>query len=359
MSRPQPTSRSEDGFIKSGMAILVLWLIAPGALWAQSQSEMDLAAGIRLVKTHDYKNGLIKLDGVTQRLLGRPDSARALGFAYLYMGVAYLGLGQEPLGKQQFREAFAFFGKAGINVVDMALDPDEFPSHIVAALEEARQNALHDRPLAASAETPQDPAPMKPTSTKPAPATEQPKTTPPPTAKKEGGSRTVPLLVAAGAAAAGSVALVAAGGGDGSTSGAVAPTSASPTPSPAATDITLLSASPGSGATLSFIDRDQIRMGLALTLRVVHNEDVPRGYLALVLFRANDLVFACASGLRDNITLRAGQAETFEFPYVIYGGAPSCPLPATTTSIQVKLVSYTASRALFEKSFALTYNLTR
>lgn len=85
---------------------LVLCVVLGGV--QQRPSESALAAleeGIRQVDEGDFETALITLDGAVRQLLAEEASEDDLAQAYLYLGVVYLGLGQEPLAQAKFREA--------------------------------------------------------------------------------------------------------------------------------------------------------------------------------------------------------------------------------------------------------------
>lgn len=65
----------------------------------------ELAAGIRQVQDGEFEAALLTLDGAIQRLRTMPDRTHDLATAYVHLGVAYLGLGQEGLATAKFRQA--------------------------------------------------------------------------------------------------------------------------------------------------------------------------------------------------------------------------------------------------------------
>lgn len=109
----------------------VLALHVPVAAPAFSDEASDeLKRGIRQVQDGDLEAALITLDGAVQRLtpLGRRDE---LARAHVYLGVAYLGLGQPGLATLKFRQAVR-------HQRDLRLSPDEFSARALRVFEAAR-----------------------------------------------------------------------------------------------------------------------------------------------------------------------------------------------------------------------------
>lgn len=91
----------------------------------------DLDAGIRLVKDGDFEAAVLTLDDVI-RQLGKTERKRDLAQAYVYLGVAYLGLGQEALARNKFRLALR-------EQPELRLSPEEFSAKTIRVFEAARQ----------------------------------------------------------------------------------------------------------------------------------------------------------------------------------------------------------------------------
>ena len=69
-------------------------------------ADADVRRGIALVDDGEYDSAIIALDGAVRRLASTPGHAmNDLAEAYFYLGVAYLGKGQETSAKARFREA--------------------------------------------------------------------------------------------------------------------------------------------------------------------------------------------------------------------------------------------------------------
>lgn len=193
--------------------IVASWLLVALALGptvsleAQVTADADLEKGVLQVQSGDFEAALITLDGVVRRLAGQRGAASALARGQVYLGMAYLGLDQEPAARARFQDAWR---------ADTGMKPSatEFPPRVLRLLEEARKQVLS----ASAAKT-----------------TPEPQPSPPPTAEAAGSSATAPkksgsklplILLGAGAAAAG-IAVAAGGGGS---SGAKAPTATPATP---------------------------------------------------------------------------------------------------------------------------------
>lgn len=101
---------------------------------AAQPAEADLATGIRMVKDGDFEAGLVTLDAVARNLAAQGRPSRDSAQAYLYMGVAYVGLGQDSLAKAKFRQALQLDRS-------LRLSPDEFPLRVIRTFEAAARSA--------------------------------------------------------------------------------------------------------------------------------------------------------------------------------------------------------------------------
>lgn len=155
----------------------ILAFALAAALAADNASALtDLAAGIRQVEEGDYTGAIVTLDGAASalRLSKDPSRTKDLAQAYLYLGIAYVGLGHETSAKAKFREAL---GQSG----ELNLSPTEFPPKVIELFEVAKQEG---RPAAIAA----------------------------PAREKKGGSGKVLLIGGLAAVAVGGAALAAGGG---------------------------------------------------------------------------------------------------------------------------------------------------
>jgi hypothetical protein len=167
--------------------LLVLGLTVNGAA-QPAVADAEVRRGIALVDDGEYDSAIIVLDGAVRRLATTPGHAmNDLAEAYFYLGVAYLGKGQETSAKARFREAVQ-------QARDMSPSPEKFPPRVIELFEKAREESRAEAPAAS-------------TTTAAAPAPE----------KKKGGKG---LLIGAGVVlVGGGVALAAGGGGSDGGSG--------------------------------------------------------------------------------------------------------------------------------------------
>lgn len=153
----------------------------------------DVAQGIKLVEDGEYDAAIVRLDRAARRLAQDPKQVRDLSQAYLYLGIAYIGKGQEAAARAKFREALQQAG-------DLTLSPEKFPPKVINLFEAARDEVKGAGARAAS------PSPKA-------------------AAAKKGGAGKV-ILVGLLAAGAGGAALAAGGGGGGSSPSPTASTPA-------------------------------------------------------------------------------------------------------------------------------------
>ena len=162
-------------------------VIGSAPLLPAQTADADLAAGIQRVDEGDYATAVITLDRAARALSGHKERTHDLAQAYLYLGIAYVGLGSETSAKARFRDALAQAG-------DLNLSPEKFPPKVIELFEKAREENRHLPAASPSAE---------------------------PAAKR--GSKLPLILIGVGAAAAGGVALAAGGGQASSPTAAAGP----------------------------------------------------------------------------------------------------------------------------------------
>ena len=154
---------------------------------AQSQTQADLATGIRQVEEGDLEAAVITLDAVIQRLKQAKGQERDLATAHLYLSMAHLGLSQWERAKAEMREAWA-------NNKDLTLDPKKYPPRVIQLHDDTKREARKAEAEAAKARSRPSPAPT------PVAAAQAP--------SKKGGSKTTLILLGVGVAAtAGGVAI--------------------------------------------------------------------------------------------------------------------------------------------------------
>ena len=159
--------------------LLLLATSVPVPAQSPRPSDPELAAGIALVREGDFENAVLKLDTVVRRLLAAPGTQKDAALAYVYLGVAFLELNQEPVARAKFQLAQALDAQ-------MRLDPRQFSPEQIRVFESAR------------AETAARPSPP--------PATREPQ-------KKK--KSTLPWILGGAAVVGGGVAVAAGGGGGG------------------------------------------------------------------------------------------------------------------------------------------------
>jgi hypothetical protein len=103
-----------------GVAVLLaIWL--PASSLAQQQAiDPELEKGLRLVKQGEYGQAIIVLDPVATRLGKNPALKGQAAQAYLNLGIAYVGQGQEALASASFREAVVRDGTLQLNAFDIS-----------------------------------------------------------------------------------------------------------------------------------------------------------------------------------------------------------------------------------------------
>ena len=99
---------------------------------AASAQQADLATGVRQVQNGDFEQALLTLDIVARQFAPDAGKSKDLAQAYLYMGVAYVGLGQDVLARSRFEKALQ-------NDATLHLSPDEFPPRVLRTFEAASQ----------------------------------------------------------------------------------------------------------------------------------------------------------------------------------------------------------------------------
>jgi tetratricopeptide (TPR) repeat protein len=114
---------------KAVAVALIVSLLGPMS-WGAA-SEQDLARGIALVKSGDFEAAVTPLTSTIEELT--PDLRRRqdLSRAYLFLGVAYLELGQELEARGKFREALR-------NDPKLSLSPGEFSAQVMRVFETER-----------------------------------------------------------------------------------------------------------------------------------------------------------------------------------------------------------------------------
>ncbi len=110
-------------------------------------AQADLAKGARQARAGDYEEALLTLDAVARRLVAEPGRSKDLSQAYLYLGVAYVGLGQERLATPKFKLALE-------QDPELRLSPEEFPRNVLRSFEAARSATAESEKLRDEASRP-------------------------------------------------------------------------------------------------------------------------------------------------------------------------------------------------------------
>jgi hypothetical protein len=141
-------------------------------------SEAELDRGIALVQEGEYAEAIIVLDAAARRLAKDPGQQLEAAQAYLHLGIAYVGEGQEALAKASFREAAACDA-------DLVLTAFDVSPKVRELFQQARDELARD----AAAASPGAP-------------------------EKKGGSKLPLILIGVGGAAAAGVAVAGSSGGE-------------------------------------------------------------------------------------------------------------------------------------------------
>lgn len=148
-------------------------LASPGLAATPATPEPQLGTGVQQVESGDLEGAVSTLQAVVERLRARSDRSPDLVRAYIYLGIAHVGLNDVDTARARFRDALALDPRR-------RLSDSDFSPKVVAVFEEARRDA------------------------------------PPSMVPKSSGSSATPLiLIGAGGAAVGAGVLVAGGGGGG------------------------------------------------------------------------------------------------------------------------------------------------
>jgi hypothetical protein len=89
-------------------SVVLAVLLAAGSIHsAPAVSDPELAKGIAQVKQGEYELGVLTLDGFVRKVADPAARAEEVGEALLYLGAAYVQLGEETLARGKFREALS------------------------------------------------------------------------------------------------------------------------------------------------------------------------------------------------------------------------------------------------------------
>ena len=267
------------------------------------QRDKSLERGIRHVEAGEWQPAITALSDAVRRLSGDPKRAPELADAYVYSGLAYIGLGETSPAISQFALALRTDPKAHIPA-------DRESKAALDAFDVARREAVA------------------------------------PPAPKVGKSR-LPYVLVGAAAVGGGVALAASGGGDSSKNepGPV-PSSWTPTGATGAPPLLLLSTVPNSGATIHLL---QTAPFLTFVLR--QDATLP-GHVSVTV----DLLGpqgTCMMGRSGEIT--AIDPTIAAFTLSVSGWNVRCSGAFYTTSMNVTLLDADASIPVSVTSFSGGY----
>jgi hypothetical protein len=327
--------------IRKMLAILVASGLATSQVHAVPPTGNELATGIHQVEEGDLDGAVISLDTAIQRLSKEAGREADLAQAYLYLGLAQLGLGQRERAKSSVRGALRANQQ-------LTLDPKRFPPGLIQLADEVRREAVPVAAAPAPSPTPAPPAAATGTATKPAPEEK----------KKGGGSKAV--LIGLGVAAVGGGIAAAAGGGGGSPQGTdqggLAPASVTP-------EISLYSSSPSSGSSASLqLPANNVTRAISLAFTIKLNAADARAgdgtVLRVTLFQGSS---TCLVNYPDTPAVTgnpSGSLYTVSgFQYYATFGTGSCSLPARVDRISASVVR--GNTQIVSGSFATSITLNR
>src|SRR5687767_9801760 len=108
--------------------VVGMLIVALSFATAAAAQEGALETGVRQVREGDFEQALVTLDGVTRTLTSQGGAAPELARAHLYLGVAYVGLGQDALAQAKFRRALTLDRT-------LTLSAEEFPPKVLRSFE--------------------------------------------------------------------------------------------------------------------------------------------------------------------------------------------------------------------------------
>jgi hypothetical protein len=288
----------------AAVAAVLLVVQSSSAAQTPPTADAELAKGISQAKSGDFDAALLTLDAVARRLESAPAREKDLAQAYLYLGVAYVGLLQESPARDNFKKALK-------HDKTLTLDPAEFPPRVVRVFEATRTGKSKS-------------------------------------ALYKGGIGAVGIgAIAVGAALLSSGATVASASGGGAF--------ASPPPSPAAATVTLVSTNPAAGSTLSAA----LPVPLSIQLSVTSSQDTTATLLRVEL--VNSTARCLAAEVRGG-ALRGNTAQTFTVgPFTTDLPSVTCTTPFTTTAVSVRVFGSTdtSQAPIANAQLPATFNFTR
>lgn len=261
-------------------------LITGGAVASAQTQDADLERGTQLVKQGEYGQAILLLDQVARRLSAHPAQKRLAAQAYLSLGIAYLGEGQETLARASFRDAI-------IRDETLQLPAFDVSPKVRDLFQKAKDEITQQK-----AQT----APVK---------------------EGGGGKGLWIALGVLGVGGAGAAVALGGGGGDGSGAGSALPPG-----------ISFNGGTPAVGSTISLASGQTI----SLSFGVVHNRSQIGSVLQVVLrTAAGARCFDQSMGLAPDA--RANEGQSVPITFSLRSAEALCPAPFTTTSLVATLDS--------------------
>jgi hypothetical protein len=288
-------------------AVLVAALASPKAGAPKPEADPGLAEGKQQVASGRYEEAIATLSAVVRRLGTLPGQEEEVARAYLYLGVAYTGLGQMSPARSQFVQALK-------RDPSLTLDPGTAPPEALAALAAARQEGESEGVLPPDGH-----------------------------GKKKGPWRKALALGAVGAG----VGVAAIAGASSHDSTAPSPTQTW-TPIETSPYIQIVTSNPPPGSTFT------VAAVVSVTLRAVNTGTVPEyPQLFFVVDAMTADRRACLSGETSPFSFLRGSSVTYAFPLVA-----RCPVPFTTVSLEISLQDPETSQRPYHASYRGEFRVT-
>jgi hypothetical protein len=183
------------------LAVVLSMALAGPTQAPPAAPDRELETGVQQAQEGDFEAAILTLDGAARRLVAAGNRPRDLSRAYMYLAIAYLGLGQEQSAKAKFLEALK------VNR-DLELSSKELPPQYLKFFEQVRREAAASGALAAA------PSPSPSPRAAPAALPVTARSAPPP--KKGGGGGKLVLIGGGLLAVVGGAVALGGGGGGGS-----------------------------------------------------------------------------------------------------------------------------------------------
>lgn len=132
--RADPIGSAAASGRSSALIVFIAALGAVAALAGPSfpPEDPELASARTLIDEGDLEGAILALDALTRRIGSDGARSQDASRAYLYLGVAYVGLGQEHIARAKFRQAL-------LRDRGLRLSPEEFSARAIRIFEEQRK----------------------------------------------------------------------------------------------------------------------------------------------------------------------------------------------------------------------------